>query len=782
MTARTQVDRVARMVALAELKVARLDFPLLADRGASYAAPLQSALTQVAHLVALDRLQASLAAAGTTPAGVAVDNTPPRVLVSQVPSILVPIDGAPVLVAVNGAPGWQRVVNTRALILKSAAVPQYFLRVYDGWMMANTLDGRWEQPFLPPAGIDAAMKAASASGAVDLLDGGRRANPKPSLANGVPAILVTQVPAELIVFDGPPDFVPLAGTALKWASNTRSDVLQDSATGAYYVLLAGRWFRASALTGPWTFVASDALPADFARIPPMSLAGAVLPAVAGTPQAKVALIENTIPQTASVPLKGGPAFTATFDGPPQWAPIAGTTLSYARNAAVPVLRTAPDAYYAVQAGIWFRAAQPNGPWAVATSVPEAIYAIPPSSPLFYVTFVRVYGANADVAFMGYTPGYLGALAGTSRTVVYGTGFTYPAWIGNAWYPGPATYGVAATPVFNPRVGYAYAFAMGLVPAATPGAPAAGVTLHPAYWGRYPCCAVTSANVYRVWARPPGTGERKRASAPAAAPAATVAAGATTAAAPSSMASAPSAAPPPSAVPRRSHRRHQRPTTPASRAAATTCRWSPPRTIRPSGVRRSRQRPGAHALHLGQRVLREPARERRLGPRGRVQSHVRGGQRRGLPQQRRRLATASSGNGWQPAPAAPPEVDAEAQARARADAAAQAAGSYGMSNATRFTGQSGDGWSRRDAGSGGYSRTLGGDGGISAEYANYRDAVQNNAFDIAMNGGYWGDSVAVGNSGVSVGVGVGVYPGWGMPVAGVPTGNPGWGGRFGGGSM
>ena len=342
----------------------------------------------------------------------AVDNTPPRVLVSQVPAILVPVDGAPVLVDVKGAPGWQRVVNTRALILKSPSGPQYFLRVYDGWMMAAALDGRWEQPFLPPAGIDAAMKAASASGVVDLLDGGRRGNPKPSLANGVPAILVTQVPAELIVFDGPPDFVPLVGTALKWASNTRSDVLQDTAGGAYYVLLAGRWFRASALTGPWSFVASDALPADFARIPPMSLAGAVLPAVAGTPQAQAALIENTIPQTASVPLKGGPAFTATFDGPPQWAPVAGTALQYARNAAVPVLRTAPDAYYAVQAGIWFRAAQPNGPWSVATSVPEAIYAIPPSSPLFYVTFVRVYGATPDVAFMGYTPGYLGAIAGT----------------------------------------------------------------------------------------------------------------------------------------------------------------------------------------------------------------------------------------------------------------------------------------------------------------------------------------------------------------------------------
>jgi hypothetical protein len=99
------------------------------------------------------------------------------------------------------------------------------------------------------------------------------------------------------------------------------------------------------------------------------------------------------------------------------------------------------------------------------------------------------------------------------------------------------------------------------------------------------------------------------------------------------------------------------------------------------------------------------------------------------------------NGWSPAPA-PPDVVAQAQARANVDPGMQTA-SYGMSNATRFTGQPGDGWSRRDSGDGGYSRTLGGDGGISAEYNNYRDAVLNNEFDIAMNGGWWSDAVVVG---------------------------------------
>ena len=133
---------------------------------------------------------------------------------------------------------------------------------------------------------------------------------------------------ELIVFKGQPDFVPIVGTQLLWASNTTSDVLIDTANNNYYVLLAGRWFTSPALTGPWTFVASNALPADFAKIPAQSLAGAVLPTVAGTPQAQEAVIENSIPQTATVPLKNGPKFTPNFDGPPQYAPIPGTPLSY----------------------------------------------------------------------------------------------------------------------------------------------------------------------------------------------------------------------------------------------------------------------------------------------------------------------------------------------------------------------------------------------------------------------------------------------------------------------
>ena len=100
----------------------------------------------------------------------------------------------------------------------------------------------------------------------------------------------------------------------------------------------------------------------------------------------------------------------------------------------------PRRIYALQSGVWFVAPTATGPWAVATSVPPVIYTIPTSSLLHYVTYAYVYGSTADVVYTGYTPGYLGTVVAPGPVVVYGTGYNYPDWVGNYWYPGLATWG------------------------------------------------------------------------------------------------------------------------------------------------------------------------------------------------------------------------------------------------------------------------------------------------------------------------------------------------------
>ena len=518
-TARTDVDKVTRMVVFENLKITRSDFPTLPDHGVKYAAELQKRMASDVRTVSLDRLESSLALVGVKPPTAEVQNNPPQILVSYSAAILVPIDGAPVLKPVPESSRFQRVINTKALILRGGFGNKFYIHVYNGWLSADAISGPWTEATMGPferSDAHAIAQKLSKNGTVDLLDGGPKADPKPTLASGVPTIYTSPTPTDLIVFKGQPDFVPIAGTQLLWASNTTSDVLINTASNDYYVLLSGRWFKGPGLGGPWTFVANNALPADFAKIPPQSLAGAVLPTVAGTPQSQEAVIENSIPQTATIPLKNGPKFTPNFDGAPQYTQVAGTSLTYVTNSSVPIVEVTPSAFYAVEAGVWFSASQVTGPWTIATSVPTVIYTIPPSSPIYYVTYVRIYEATPQYVYVGYTPGYLGTVVAPYGTVVYGTGYAYSPWIGSVWYAPPYTYGYAAAPVYNPWVGFTYGFALGLATAAWTdpywgwGWGWGGGYYYPGYWGGYhgyPCCATASANVYGHWGNAAYSGTR-----------------------------------------------------------------------------------------------------------------------------------------------------------------------------------------------------------------------------------------------------------------------------------
>ena len=499
-TARTGVNRVTRLVTLEDLRLTRSNFPTLADKGAAYRRALEQQLSGSTRTIALDRLQASLAASGTVhAAGVPVQNSPPRIIVSNSPAILIPVSGQPVIKDVPDS-RFERVINTRALIMRTLLDKTWYLHVYDGWLSSPEIMGPWSLATDTPFGIDDVANKLARHGEADLLDGGN-ARPKPSLANGVPVIYVSEITAELIVFKGQPDFQPINKTELLRATNTTADIFVDTTNNIYYALISGRWFSSPSLNnGPWQYVASNALPADFKRIPPDSKAGVVLASVAGTPQAKEALIANTIPQTASVKRVDGPSFTPVIDGTPKWRDIEGTAgLRYVVNSETPIIKVPDGSLYALNAGVWFTADSVTGPWTIAISVPAVIYTIPPSSALYYTNFVHVYGFTPEVVYVGYTPGYLGTVVEPDGVVVYGTGYDYTPWVGSVYYAAPETYGVQAQPVYNPGVDMAYGMALGLTTAAMVDSWGGGNTYYyGSYYHGYPCCGSTSANVYRHW--------------------------------------------------------------------------------------------------------------------------------------------------------------------------------------------------------------------------------------------------------------------------------------------
>ena len=141
----------------------------------------------------------------------------------------------------------------------------------------------------------------------------------------------------------------------------------------------------------------------------------------------------------------------------------------------------------------------NGPWTSAASVPAVIYSIPPSSPIYYVTFVRVYGASPLYVYVGYTSGYYGTVIAPGGVVVYGTGYYYNPWVGTVFYAPPITYGVAAVPYYSPAMGFAFGFAMG-----------AALAPHPYYWGPAyygPHYASATVGVYGRWGNDVYSGTR-----------------------------------------------------------------------------------------------------------------------------------------------------------------------------------------------------------------------------------------------------------------------------------
>ena len=84
---------------------------------------------------------------------------------------------------------------------------------------------------------------------------------------------------------------------------------------------------------------------------------------------------------------------------------------------------------------------------------------PAFSPVYYVTYVRVYRATPTYVYVGYTPGYYGAVVAPGGVVVYGTGYYYSPWVGRYWYGYPVTYGMGVGMAWTPWTGWASASAL-----------------------------------------------------------------------------------------------------------------------------------------------------------------------------------------------------------------------------------------------------------------------------------------------------------------------------------
>lgn len=454
--ARTEIDKVNRLVTMEDLLVTKVDFPTEPRKGKGYQSTLQRLLPHAAKTIPLDHLESAFVVSGEIAKAkiVAVDNTPPRIIFTTQPALLVQVDGPPVLKPL--VPGYERIVNTQAALFYNTNLLSqgYYLRAAMNWYTAPSLEGPWTVDPTPPPDIQTALDAALATKQVDALE------TSPTHTANPLNIYVATTPAELIQTSGTANMLSVAGTDLLYVANTSNAVFYYLDDANYYILISGRWFKAPSLYGPWAFVAPTQLPEDFKKIPSDSPKSNVLVSVAGTPQAQEAVIANTIPETVTID-RAKAELTVPYVGAPSFAPVAGTGLHYATNTVTPVVMVGLQSYYACQNGVWFTSTSASGPWLVATTVPAVIYTIPASCPIHYVTYSYVYGATSQYVYVGYTPGYMGTVLAPGGVVVYGTGYYYPpVVVGTTYIAYPPTYGYGASLALGAAVGFAFGYAAG----------------------------------------------------------------------------------------------------------------------------------------------------------------------------------------------------------------------------------------------------------------------------------------------------------------------------------
>lgn len=444
----TQVSVEQRLVKFSTFKITEANFQTLPkEQTAEIVKEIEKNIPEDDRIIALDRVLAYVDKSTIRPKNVAgIKSDPPKIYLSQTPAILVSFDGEPIWSPIKDNE-LKFAVNTNWDIFQHSPTGMFYLRNDTTWLRSTALTGPWSRAGKLP---DSFSKLPDDENWKDV-----RTNLPGAPSKVLPSVYVTSDPSELILIKGNPNYVPVPSTRLLWVDNTESDLFRVGKDGPFFYLVTGRWFRAPAITGPWTF-ATPELPEDFKRISLEHPRSRVLASVPGTQQAAEAVLLAQVPQIARVNRKEVKAPEVAYNGEPEYEAIQGTQLERAKNTDKEIIKVG-NTYYMCYQGIWFQSNTPKGPWTIATSVPDEVYKIPPSSPAHSVTYVTVEQDDDDdddwVTYAAYA-GYSGLMIGWG-CAVWGTGWYYPPyyWYGGyypIYYPYWRTYGYGSW--YNPYTG------------------------------------------------------------------------------------------------------------------------------------------------------------------------------------------------------------------------------------------------------------------------------------------------------------------------------------------
>jgi hypothetical protein len=441
-TADTDPNLEERIVAVENLDISLTSFGVDdASRRKLLDSIVRSTAQDTTHYVPLDVMLTYIAPDKSVPDEKGLSYEPPPIFYSSSPAVLLMVDGELILSVIDET-RLEYVVNTNWDLFRYKE-KEWYLRYEDRWLKNKNdqLEGSWHWDNRLPGDFDDLPGDSN-------WEEVRAFIPPAKGEAEEPTVFFSNRPAELIVTDGDPGFRTVGPSGLEYVSDTESDIFRYE--HMLYYLVSGRWFSAGQLDGPWAHVAE--LPVVFASIPIDHAKAHVLAAVPGTEEARLAVLEASIPRTATINRDAGDKVNVLFQGDPVFELIEGTDMQRAANSYDDIILV-EEVYYLCQSGVWYRSEVLDGPWTVADMIPAAIYTIPPSSASYHVTHVHVYESDDETVSTGYTSGYLGVSIGFG-VAMYGSGWYHPPYYGYPGYPYyyPYPYSYGASSWYNPKTG------------------------------------------------------------------------------------------------------------------------------------------------------------------------------------------------------------------------------------------------------------------------------------------------------------------------------------------
>lgn len=191
------------------------------------------------------------------------------------------------------------------------------------------------------------------------------------MKNDPPKIIVSDVPAILVVYDGPPKLTEVEDSKLMRVANTPFMVLFDPSSKLYYLDGGRGWYSAAEAMGPWEV--TDQVSKEILALQ----AAATQPA-----DANPATQEDDDSPAPTIYTATEPTELIVTDGPSQMASIYNTNLLYISNTESDVfLDIMTQKVYVLLSGRWYVADRMDGVWAYVPSdkLPPDFAKIPPES-------------------------------------------------------------------------------------------------------------------------------------------------------------------------------------------------------------------------------------------------------------------------------------------------------------------------------------------------------------------------------------------------------------------